>query len=333
MKEVVFMNRYAGYDCFVCGKKFTPDDDVVVCAECGTPYHRICYQQQNHCINQELHASGGNWKEIEDKQRLENGGGICEHCGHVNREKLAECEACGKFQVNMDDDPNGKRIIQTPLGEQHAFMSSDPYCGLEKDTEIGGERLEDIVSFISNNSVYYVTLFNHFQKTNRKISFNLPCILFPHLYFAHRKMWFMAILVCLLWIIFSLPDRMINMLSVFQDSEYLQILYQFGVNQQEITGITDFLTNNQALFESLQIPFFVLRVISQILLCLFGNYLYFRYVLKHVKEIRHRTSSAPKEVKKIVLLAEGGTNLWNVIGCFFLYQILLGLISGLVLIL
>ncbi|MBQ3919840.1 MAG: hypothetical protein II695_09210, partial [Oscillospiraceae bacterium] len=31
---------YTGHKCMVCGKVFTDDDDVVVCVECGTPYHR-----------------------------------------------------------------------------------------------------------------------------------------------------------------------------------------------------------------------------------------------------------------------------------------------------
>lgn len=36
--------KYTGIPCAACGKKFTAEDDVVVCPECGTPYHRACYK-------------------------------------------------------------------------------------------------------------------------------------------------------------------------------------------------------------------------------------------------------------------------------------------------
>ena len=29
--------KYTGIPCAACGKKFTAEDDVVVCPECGTP--------------------------------------------------------------------------------------------------------------------------------------------------------------------------------------------------------------------------------------------------------------------------------------------------------
>ena len=32
--------KYTGIPCAACGKKFTAEDDVVVCPECGTPHHR-----------------------------------------------------------------------------------------------------------------------------------------------------------------------------------------------------------------------------------------------------------------------------------------------------
>ncbi|MEE0240886.1 MAG: RING finger protein, partial [Ruminococcus sp.] len=45
------MADYTGQSCFVCQKPFEPEDDVVVCPECGTPYHRACWQHYGHCIN------------------------------------------------------------------------------------------------------------------------------------------------------------------------------------------------------------------------------------------------------------------------------------------
>ena len=39
------MARYTGNHCPVCEQEFTDNDDIVVCPDCGTPYHRACWQK------------------------------------------------------------------------------------------------------------------------------------------------------------------------------------------------------------------------------------------------------------------------------------------------
>ena len=48
------------YFCPVCNNKFTDEDDVVVCPECGTPHHRDCYFSNGGCFNEEKHNSEEN---------------------------------------------------------------------------------------------------------------------------------------------------------------------------------------------------------------------------------------------------------------------------------
>lgn len=43
------------YKCPVCNKQFKEGDDIVVCPECGTPHHRECYEQEEHCFYQDKH--------------------------------------------------------------------------------------------------------------------------------------------------------------------------------------------------------------------------------------------------------------------------------------
>ena len=45
------MGIHTGEKCFVCGQVFTDNDDVVVCPDCGTPYHRACWQKNGACVN------------------------------------------------------------------------------------------------------------------------------------------------------------------------------------------------------------------------------------------------------------------------------------------
>ena len=41
------MIDYTGLECPICGEKFTAQDDIVVCPECGAPHHRDCCVKVN----------------------------------------------------------------------------------------------------------------------------------------------------------------------------------------------------------------------------------------------------------------------------------------------
>ena len=56
------MNDYVGCVCSVCNKPFAAGDDIVVCPECGTPYHRACYQAAGGCVHEAQHAEGYAWQ-------------------------------------------------------------------------------------------------------------------------------------------------------------------------------------------------------------------------------------------------------------------------------
>lgn len=107
--------RYNNTECSVCGKKFDDNSDVVVCPDCGTPYHRECWMSVGRCIHSDEHASGYRWEapktesadrneELDDaaeKEKLndavfKNGEAvvICPHCGAANFENDMFCRDC-----------------------------------------------------------------------------------------------------------------------------------------------------------------------------------------------------------------------------------------------
>ena len=61
------MNDYVGCVCSVCNKPFAAGDDIVVCPECGTPYHRACYQAAGGCVHEAQHAEGYAWQPPQPK--------------------------------------------------------------------------------------------------------------------------------------------------------------------------------------------------------------------------------------------------------------------------
>ena len=45
------MPKYYGCPCEGCGEPLTLKDDIVVCPDCGAPYHRTCYEKLGRCIH------------------------------------------------------------------------------------------------------------------------------------------------------------------------------------------------------------------------------------------------------------------------------------------
>ena len=77
------MADYTGAECLSCGKKFESGDDIVVCPECGTPYHRECYLKEGKCINTELHENGQSWSKGSSQEQSEDSI-RCIRCGAEN---------------------------------------------------------------------------------------------------------------------------------------------------------------------------------------------------------------------------------------------------------
>ena len=55
------MSRFENKLCPVCRARFNDKADVVVCPECGTPHHRVCWLTKGHCAVEEYHATGFVW--------------------------------------------------------------------------------------------------------------------------------------------------------------------------------------------------------------------------------------------------------------------------------
>ena len=52
------MPKYYGCPCEGCVKPLTLQDDIVVCPDCGAPYHRTCYEKMGLCIHAPAHGAG-----------------------------------------------------------------------------------------------------------------------------------------------------------------------------------------------------------------------------------------------------------------------------------
>lgn len=231
------MANYINEKCIVCSQAFKSGDDIVVCPECGTPYHRQCYSKAGKCINTELHMSKKSWyqekREHDESERKkaqqqaeENAAeNVCPKCGFINSPGSSFCVGCGE---NIGDEKNagkgqeqnwnqaqqrqqgGGQNSYTYMnfgGENVKIDFNDPYAGMNPELEFeGGAKLGNVAEFIGSNRLMLLILFRKFKTKMSKISTNLACLFFPELYFAYRKMWKMFFVVTGILLAFSIPS-------------------------------------------------------------------------------------------------------------------------------
>ncbi len=88
------MSNKHNSSCPVCSHPFRPDDDVVVCPECGASYHRSCYQSVGECLYRDKHGTDFSFVEMDKPQHSEQYV-LCPNCQKSNPADAPACENCG----------------------------------------------------------------------------------------------------------------------------------------------------------------------------------------------------------------------------------------------
>ncbi len=276
------MADYKNCICIACRNKFEPEDDIVVCPDCGTPYHRDCWNEHGKCINTELHETGESWKNpasdvtttTESTEeicsncggKIKKGSAYCIHCGHaVNEEKFTTDS--GSWQQAMTEALNGRQ-------------NADP------NEDMDGITLSEASDFVGKNQNYYLSRFRYFRDTKRKMSPNLMCVIFPQLWFAYRKMWLWTAIVTVGMFLLNVPG---TIMSMAQQTDSIIAMYEKmggGLYQDFLLNLESFVETNYTLLYWIDFVGSYLSLAADILLFLFGNYLYYRHTIKRVKAIK-----------------------------------------------
>ncbi len=326
------MAKYTGCQCIVCHNLFQENDDIVVCPDCGTPYHRSCYTAEGACINEKLHAAGTSWQQQRDALREKIGGKECPVCHHTNAPGAKQCEVC-YTSLGAEENADGRPGInlRMPDGTTVFYDGTDPTCGLPKEELFEEETLEDVANYVRDNSLGYLLHFKKFKETGKKLTVNFPALLFPQLFFAYRKMWPAALLTMVAGAVLGIPGLLINLYSILTDSEQQALFAQlYAMDFAEMFGAAlPFLEANLHRIDLFYDVSFFLDIVMRLGLCLFANWLYYRHVLRRVKKIRE--GSASLHDKTCILKAEGGVSFWNFIGAFALDFLITMVVSAAVL--
>ncbi len=326
------MSKYTGSQCIICQNLFQDGDDIVVCPDCGTPYHRSCYTSAGRCVNDALHASSRSWQQQQDAVREKLGGQECPVCRHTNEPGARRCGVCGSPLI-PEGSPTGRPgvTLRMPDGNTFFYDGTDPTCGLPKDELFEEERLEDVANFVRDNALIHLFNFKKFKETGKKIALNIWALAFPHLYFAYRKMWLYSILVIVISAVLGIPGLMSSLYLMLTDKDQQALLGEFySADMLEMfAGAVPFLEAHESQLTLLGDVCYFLSIAMRIALLLFTNFLYYRFVLKKVKKIR--LASISDYDRKRVLRAEGGVSFWNVLGALALYFVITTAVGAMVL--
>lgn len=212
------MLDYTGHACPCCNKPFTPDDDVVVCPECGAPYHRACYQAQGHCLFESMHGPGFSWKPAPSEAAPVT----CPSCGAGNAESSIFCSHCGARLQEPDAAQDAAPGTEGPYqyaGSPYQGMPGgqaapgqapegffDPFSRLFAP----GETVDDIpvqtwAAFLGSSSPYYLLNFKRMDYTGRKLAVSFSAFFLGPIYFFYRKMYKWGFVFAALSLLLELP--------------------------------------------------------------------------------------------------------------------------------
>ena len=189
------MPKYYGCPCEGCGKPLTLQDDIVVCPDCGAPYHRVCYEKLGQCIHRPAHAAGYEWKFPYEESQLRT----CPSCGERTLRDEETCRCCGAVLPPEGQEPPSSRDSSEETFDYSQMYrqfgtSADPEKeffedAFGKEAKMDGIARQDWLDYIGPAAPAYLAAYSRMQLQKSKVSMSFSALLFGPFYFFYRKAW------------------------------------------------------------------------------------------------------------------------------------------------
>ena len=189
------MPKYYGCPCEGCGKPLTLQDDIVVCPDCGAPYHRVCYEKLSQCIHRPAHAAGYEWKFPYEESQLRT----CPSCGERTLRDEETCRCCGAVLPPEGQEPpssrdSGEETFDYSQMYRQFGTSADPEKeffedAFGKEAKMDGIARQDWLDYIGPAAPAYLAAYSRMQLQKSKVSMSFSALLFGPFYFFYRKAW------------------------------------------------------------------------------------------------------------------------------------------------
>lgn len=330
------MMDYTGIKCPVCEVPFQQGDDIVVCPECGAPYHRECYRKEGQCVFQEEHAQGKVWEapappvapnadaEIKDRE--------CPNCGVLNAHSSLFCNRCGaslvgepQRYVNTGAGPKeGTEDVPPPyppvsgagpfpFGGFAPPMAFDPMGGVSPAEVLDeGVTFGDASKLVRQNTGYYMSVFRIIKNTKRN-KFNFSAFLFSGPWMLYRKQYkwgsLVTVLIFALYLGYIFTNYLVASPTLYalMTQVGMDVTKGFTPNSDQMAAITKLLMESPALYLKISLPLILLlcMLVVMIVVGIRANKMYMKHCVRTVREIK---ASPQASDIGIAMESKGGVN-------------------------
>lgn len=305
------MPKYYGCPCESCGRPLTLRDDIVVCPDCGAPYHRDCYEKTGSCIH--ANAAGYEWKFPYQETELRT----CPACGERTLRAEPRCRCCGAaLPPESADAPNDRAAGPDPAASfdydrfyaqnQRSFYASAAdtvrrtyQAAFGKEELMDGISYTDWSNYIGPAAPAYLTTYARMQLQHTKVSISFSALLFGPFYFFYRKAWKPAFAFLAAELVLAIPTLLVMM--QISGSTLMP-----GLSSSAITLLSR-----------------IASVLSFALMVVRGLYAKWLYRKSSIARIRRIQDEFPDpEQRRAVLSAQGGVSWAAVFGAFVLLMVI-----------
>lgn len=211
------MGKYQDVNCPICNEPLENGEIVVICPDCGAPYHKHCVEKEGKCIFTELHAEGKSWEAPKKEEKYAaDEPKRCTRCGTLNPMDGLFCEVCGmplnrpqtgSERPNMGQDrPNMGQNYGRPPFQQMAYDPfSTPFGGVNPDESIDEIPVKDWAIYVGQNTQYFIPKFKLMSEKRKMPFFNMAAMFFNWIYFLYRKMYLWGIILFIVMMMLEVP--------------------------------------------------------------------------------------------------------------------------------
>ena len=284
--------KYIGASCPICKKEFTESDDIVVCPDCGAPYHRSCIHTVGGCILEDLHREHKSWEPPKSQTQQEDPffqepPHRCKNCGAVNPPGSLFCEICGT-PLNAPENVsfNGSRPFgASPFSERNENQPNEdylrygynpfttPFGGLDAEEEIEDVPVKELAIYVKENTHYFLPRFKTIFHRQKGLPINWCSFLLGYYYLLYRKLWAAAIIVFVLSTLLGLPSLLFSLDSVFYSlTNGVSLLETLELDEYKMIQLVNFCS--------------FLSILLRVALGFFTNKIYMDRSIKNIKQLR-----------------------------------------------
>ncbi len=293
--------------CQYCHQIFFDEDreNIVVCPECGAPYHRECYEKVGRCVYESKHGTDEQYdaliKNAEEKEQEneENKSSednlnkeVCMNCGRKSSAEHIYCPYCGAPKNKPDEN-----YTRFGGGKFYEEVGGEP-----KHTElVEGVTVHEAACFVAVGHERYIRKF----KENKRASWNWAAFLIPQAWFGFRKMYkamYVSLAAFLITLICMVPfySEIYAVLDDYPEAKSSSEAFKYSMEATE-----------EALqkADSVKIALFfvsgIIDMATRISAGIFGDRIYRKRTITTVKKLKNEESDVPLE-KRLIL--KGGIN-------------------------